>query len=154
MIAANVPLFPTIYVSNPLLAKLSAWYIIRGLRPTSPRTTIATERSNGLARVFRKANAPARHRSSPRTIEEVRVFILMSQAWEMRLDDNDTKVAGGSKRHVRRASKNLRSSRRFPNIDSVGTAVALSSAFGTYNVNAIPYARTTTNTGMESDIRS
>lgn len=104
MIAVSVPLFPTIYVSNPLLAKLSAWYIIRGLRPTSPRTTIATERSNGFERVLRKATAPARHRSSPRTIEEVRVFISMSQAWEMRLDDNDTKVAGGNKRHVRRAS--------------------------------------------------
>lgn len=35
------------YVSNPSFAKLSAWYIIRGLRPTSPRTMIATERSLG-----------------------------------------------------------------------------------------------------------
>ena len=41
------PRYPMRYVSNPSFAKLSAWYIIRGLRPTSPRTMMATERSFG-----------------------------------------------------------------------------------------------------------
>lgn len=41
------------YVLNPSFAKLSAWYIIRGLRPTSPRTMIATERSFGGCLTYR-----------------------------------------------------------------------------------------------------
>lgn len=45
-----VPLFPMTYVTKPRFAKLSAWYIIRGLRPTSPSTRIATERCRGLSR--------------------------------------------------------------------------------------------------------
>ena len=38
---------PIKYVSNPLLAKLSAWFIILGLRPRSPRTKIATVCTSG-----------------------------------------------------------------------------------------------------------
>ena len=46
------PLFPITNVSNWFSAKLSAWYIIRGLLPTSPRTRIATERMEGVLRGF------------------------------------------------------------------------------------------------------
>ena len=38
----NLPDNPIKYVSNPLLVKLSAWFIILGLRPISPKTKIAT----------------------------------------------------------------------------------------------------------------
>lgn len=52
----EIPLFPTMYVSNPFSAKLSEWYIIRGLRPMSPRTRMATElndaRSTGCLTTF------------------------------------------------------------------------------------------------------
>ena len=49
-IATHQPPYPTRYVKNLLLAKLSAWYIMRGLRPMSPRTSMATVRSLGRGR--------------------------------------------------------------------------------------------------------
>lgn len=50
MMDENVPGYPTRNVSNPFVAKLSAWYIMRGLRPMSPSTRMAAVRKAGLAR--------------------------------------------------------------------------------------------------------
>lgn len=61
----SVPLFPMRYVLNPISAKLSAWYIIRGLRPISPSTRMATECSEGL-RVSRD-RYHSQNTKSPRT---------------------------------------------------------------------------------------
>src|SRR6267154_741223 len=44
----TLPWYPTRKVSNRSFAKLSAWYIMRGLLPTSPSTRIATDRGLGL----------------------------------------------------------------------------------------------------------
>lgn len=44
---------PIKYVSYPLLAKLSAWFIILGLRPRSPKTRIATACTSGDAELER-----------------------------------------------------------------------------------------------------
>jgi hypothetical protein len=44
----TLPWYPTRKVSNCSFAKLSAWYIMRGLLPTSPSTRIATDRGLGL----------------------------------------------------------------------------------------------------------
>ena len=45
LLSMYIPPYPIISVVNPFSAKLCAWYIILGLRPMSPSTRIATERS-------------------------------------------------------------------------------------------------------------
>jgi hypothetical protein len=55
--AGDVPSYPTRKVSNRSFAKLSAWYIMRGLLPTSPSTRIATDRGLGLLNDFLNDNS-------------------------------------------------------------------------------------------------
>lgn len=45
------PWYAMTKVSKPFSTRLLAWYIIRGLRPKSPRTRMATERCTGRCRL-------------------------------------------------------------------------------------------------------
>ena len=63
--ACCVPPYPTRSVTNPFSAKLCAWYIILGLRPISPSTRIATDRSEWWFRGLKTY-----HRNAVRTVNK------------------------------------------------------------------------------------